>query len=896
MNNLEAELIEWSGELLNWQRDLMRHLAGGSALQDADVRAYAKAAIQEATGDGLPWFTAPESPTEIEMAPLDSTHLTVTESGSEPVRIKKILHLQDANRLAPGASLEFETAGLTIIAGSNGSGKSGYTRILKQVAASRSVEGVLPNAFKSSAVPMATISYLDGLLAAQDLSWSSNVEKVESPLQRVRVFDSHSAGAHLSKNAEVVYVPPALRLLADYITSLQWISTVVNQELEKLNLQERSWPDLKSTEAVKMLSELGTVSGVQALHSFVVLTEDEEKELEALPARISELSASNPAKLALQAKGRAGQLATLSNAVTQIGKKLSVVGIQSSVTIFSNLSAARAEAASTQVAVSEAGKFPGTGNDKWQILWEAATAFSKDVPALHFDQDDSTICPLCQQSIEDDAKRRWHIFSEFMRGEAQEKLRSAKELRENDLLALKALRIDELTAETTAELVRTYDDELNDLIEQASDAVQTLSDYLVLNIEKENEPESSLEWNQLSTALESLIVGITKELDEHAAAELEQAETLADSEQSAEKALLFDADLQRLLSRKGIVAARSQIGFENDRRLMVTVHEAARSACATRAATIRNTKLAQSYVTSVCQQFEKETQLLGLNRVPVELRFDKADRGVNYIKVALRGADMTPAATVLSEGEQRVTAIAGFFADLTESGDTSALVFDDPVSSLDQEFRTRVARRLLAESEIRQVLVFTHDFSFVQYLFEEKVIRDKERISKGLEPNTDLGYLHITRTPAGSGVPTTSEHWRRQPLRMQIGKIKERIQGARSLHDGDDPSGYEARGRDIVGAIREAWESFVELEFLNNVVTRHERGIQTKRLSKLSDISDQDIALIDLGMTVESRFMTGHSAPVSDGSAPLDPDELLGEVKRLEEFRAKVEERRKKKS
>jgi len=141
----------------------------------------------------------------------------------------------------------------------------------------------------------------------------------------------------------------------------------------------------------------------------------------------------------------------------------------------------------------------------------------------------------------------------------------------------------------------------------------------------------------------------------------------------------------------------------------------------------KNSELSQSYVSSVCQRFEVEAKTLGLERVHVELIFDRSSRGVSYIKVSLKNAPQIAVASVLSEGEQRVTAIAGFFADLAESGDNSSVVFDDPVSSLDQEFRVKVAQRLLQEAETRQVLVFTRDFAFVQYLYEEKDIDDKRK-------------------------------------------------------------------------------------------------------------------------------------------------------------------------
>ena len=109
--------------------------------------------------------------------------------------------------------------------------------------------------------------------------------------------------------------------------------------------------------------------------------------------------------------------------------------------------------------------------------------------------------------------------------------------------------------------------------------------------------------------------------------------------------------------------------------------------------------------------------------------------------------------------------------------------------------------------------------------------------------------------------------------------------------NGDIPE-YERELGDIVGALRDTWEVFVEQELLNNVVTRHQRGVQTQRLSKLTDLTDQDIASVDLGMTVTSRHMTGHASPGTDGSAPQGPDWLIGEVNAFTTFRDAVLARR----
>ncbi len=52
---------------------------------------------------------------------------------------------------------------------------------------------------------------------------------------------------------------------------------------------------------------------------------------------------------------------------------------------------------------------------------------------------------------------------------------------------------------------------------------------------------------------------------------------------------------------------------------------------------------------------------------------------------------------VLSEGEQTCVALVALLTELATTSNGSALLFDDPVSSLDHRWRKMVAKRLVAE-------------------------------------------------------------------------------------------------------------------------------------------------------------------------------------------------------
>jgi hypothetical protein len=59
----------------------------------------------------------------------------------------KIHDIQRVNLLSSDSELEFAMSGLTVIYGDNGSGKSGFVRILKSACRAKGADTVLPNVF-----------------------------------------------------------------------------------------------------------------------------------------------------------------------------------------------------------------------------------------------------------------------------------------------------------------------------------------------------------------------------------------------------------------------------------------------------------------------------------------------------------------------------------------------------------------------------------------------------------------------------------------------------------------------------------------------------------------------------------------------------------------------------
>lgn len=886
MSDLEARLLDWAAKLHLWQRDLLRRLAQGDALTAADYRVYADWAESVELSKTLPWSNTPSLQELPKYTPLDVTHLNVAESGYQPLIINKITHLEGANDLAPGATIKFESSGLTIVAGRNGSGKSGYSRILKQVAASRGPEKVLPNAFKP-AVPKAVISYQVGTSSMQDLTWQSDKPFEASQLQRVRVFDAKSATAQLADSNEVAFIPSTLQVLADYTSALKIIGDVIKDDIHQATLSMQTWPELEIGCGLEIFEHLGKKSGLQALKKLTPLSEEETKELSEIPGRLQVLNVSDPAKMAIQASSRAGQLSTLARNLSTIASGLCEARIKDSIITRQRVINAKSSVEEASKQLQQVVELQETGSEKWRAMWNAVKDFVEDVPGNEFPNlSPGAVCALCQQPIEDIARERFNRFAEFMKGEAQTELQEAHKACKANTDALKALLIESAVNNDLVNLVATYDRQMGAaLIPLLSQAV-TLRDWLIA---VDNAVDPPIDVVKLEAGFMTVIDSLNKAAND----ENEAATKYGNADSNALEANKLQAREQELKLRQQLVELKPDIQTQHDLRVRINCIQLAAKSCDTTAASRENSKLSREYVDKVCASFSYEVKELGLDRVPVGLIFDKSSRGVSYIKTSLVGAPGVAVSTVLSEGEQRVAAIAGFFADLTESGDDSTLIFDDPVCSLDQSHREAVARRLLVEAKKRQVIVFTHDFTFVQYLYEQRNLLEKE--AAGQQPLgivASIGYVHIARSSNGAGEPTTAEEWRHVQVKERIKRLNERIQNVEALYRAGDDVNYEKEAGDIVGAIRATWECVVEQVLLCGVVKRYDRTVQTQLLKRIVDICDTDIGRVDEGMKFTSRWLTGHDAPVSDGTKTISPDQLKAEMRKLSEFRIEVINRR----
>ena len=281
------------------------------------------------------------------------------------------------------------------------------------------------------------------------------------------------------------------------------------------------------------------------------------------------------------------------------------------------------------------------------------------------------------------------------------------------------------------------------------------------------------------------------------------------------------------------------------------------------------------------QSFKDELRDLEFNHVEVELKEVGGAEGVFYHKLILTRNPGIDVPKVVSEGEQRCISIAAFFAELSTADDPSAIVFDDPVSSLDFEWRNAVARRLLKESKRRQVIVFTHD---VVFLLALKQFAEQSSI----QPLDQ----HVRRLSKGAGVCAEELPWVAMPVKGKIGYLKNRWQAADKISRNGNQDAYEQEGKYLYGILREAWERALEEVLLGGVVERYRPSVETNRLAPLADIKEEDCKTVETAMTKCSMWLPGHDQAAAARAPVPGAVELKKDIDALETWVKGIRDRR----
>ena len=511
----------------------------------------------------------------------------------------------------------------------------------------------------------------------------------------------------------------------------------------------------------------------------------------------------------------------------------------------------------------------GVGLAVWNELWNSARKYSTEAAYTESgfpNVSDGARCVLCQQDLSEEAKIRLTSFEDFVKGDLKAAADKAAEKAKASTAVLTELKTAQLLLQDgSAAGIRNENDQKR-LGKWAEAVVLRIQDLIK---KPEVEPLSPLP-NPDDIAF------IKTKLDA-----LEESAKKFDAQVDKEKRAEFQTKELRLRARKWLYEQRAAIMAEVTRSGKVDLLKKAQSLVNTRGLSTKKSELAETAISEAfIERFNSEIKALAAHRVPVRLVKTRTDKGRVWHQIQIDGANSSVAAAdVLSEGEFRAVSLAVFFADAGSRNGANPLVFDDPISSLDQDYEKAIARRIIQKAKKQQVIVFTHRLSLLSLL---------ESYAKG--ENFALSINSIGSEGKKRGVPRDAPMFSQKTKAALNTLCGQRMSAAKKRLEKDGWDGYEIEANAICRDTRAVLERIVEKDLIAEVVRRNSPEVQTKgKLEQLAKVDASDCAFVEEMMSYFSQFI--HSQPDETPNPPPDTDELQDVLNKLREWRNDFENR-----
>lgn len=845
---LQKRIFEWSKTLPPWQRDLLRRLAAGPLDEAGQLDVLNILA------------NAPDAPTPV---PIELKDLPADEGEHGRVELRAVRDLRNINCLAPGQNLTFEP-GLNAVFGDNGTGKSGYGRLARRVTRSGESDEILRDVFDPGSASGPQTADFD--ITVDEVNVTITVDLSSDPdriLSAMAAFDASRAQVFLTKPNVIEHVPRPLRLLRLLSNAQDRLAESLRERAQQRRAALPALPEISlSTMAGRALAELNADTDTAAFISHAALRDPEKATLHELEASAAAIGTNQGQQLEAAARAQAASTWTAVRALTEADAQLSVAAVKDLAKLrrrVDELTAAERVLADRAFADQ---RFDATGQGPWREMWFAAERFAAASGTTFPDTGEDAACPLCQQDLDDTVRRRLESFKEFVSSTLRQQavdLHDRISGKLKDLPDLKKVRAT-VHAET-----RGAPDEV---IAAAEQALAILDDR--------------------AAAAREAAAGHPADVSNHEMP-IDALRAHADAQDALVRrhASLRDEEGQRrVMTQLGELRARVALVDAHDtirKHVQIAAALARTNAAIAQLNTQRiGNKLRELQEAAITERLRKavENEIRELDLVADRIEITgHASKGQTVIHLKLKEPSRAKVRNVLSDGEQRALSLAFFLAEIAVSDERSAIILDDPVSSLDHERRAYLAKRLADESKLRQVIVFTHDMAFVHLLQEAAD-----------EAGVELHGQELQRAFHRVGIVADELPTKMLAPAKRLRALRHRLRsGLLPKHKRQDPL-YEQEADRWVADLRKAYDQLIEDKVLNGTVRRFSSHVRVRQLHDVKwtpEIAERiDKAMRKASPKAHHEPMTLHPGP----HTPTQLTAMLDELSALyEEMGGKIE-------
>lgn len=828
-------LIEWANQQDHWIRAL-----GGEIIEtrrplgDARVAHFFDLLEREkelAVGE------------RVAVAPLSAG--AATRGGSPSLVLTRLEHKENVNALTANQEIEFNPR-MTVLFGENASGKTGYVRILKRAAAVRTAEPILPDIRSAGAgsVPRAILSFRLGKEERASVEWRG--EQGLDPLTRIDVFDSRAAVVHLEEDLSYAYTPADLALFPLVHDGIEKVHAKLERKQREMaptaNPFVSRFP--RASRLLPKIEALGPSTDLRALEGLAEVAAETEASVPGLREKVEALRSGNVQTQLQMARREQGVYARAAGLAEVLGRFDPAAHDGALKTL---REAESAQATSTRDAFA-GDALPGVLGDEWRAFIEAAEEYIREEGLEPYPANGGP-CIYCRQPLGDAAVVLLHKYRDF----CNDALRAAVE---DARLRLAAV---------TAGVAAIDSDGLLDEIQKTIDSLG----------ERAETPALLAKARWIAELGQSISSAITAGKPcEPRGVDLAAAETalrvhVDDLARGVEDLRKQGEDRQRALAEES-VKLRDLEERLTLRGLMpgIRSHVEAASWADRASAQLRRFQGIKRGLTETSKRASAEvldrdfergfaTECEALRAPRVTLDFPGREGEGRRRKLLTPGHGL---GEVLSEGEQKVVALADFLAEASLKPDKSPVVLDDPVTSLDHKRLQYVVDRLVSLSRDRQVIIFTHDIWFAAELLARFEREPKE-----------CGFFDVVAEDGRVGAVARGSHPRTDTFKDRSKRVQRLIEEA-AKESGETRQALVGKGYE---ELRGACEIVVEKDLLKGVTERYRPNVRMTVLDQIrADRLPEAVSAIGPVFEKCCRTIASHSQPLVTLGVRPSLDEL----------------------
>ena len=660
-----------------------------------------------------------------------------------------------------------------------------------------------------------------------------------------------------------------LSLLDRLIELIEYVSKEIGKRITTEEAKQFSLPNVPDgTSAANFLSKLSDRTDPHSLDQLLDAHQDLDNELQEHRQEEARLRATDPTKektrllaVAKDAEALAAHLESIKNTISPAAAGRILTLKQTAMEL-----RASAEKVSSNSFANE--PLPGVGSQTWRAMWEAAERYAqaeaypdRDFPST----EDDDVCVLCQQPLAQDAQARLRRFHSYVHDSVQQQ---AKEAERTYSAAVEQLKTFEITTpEILSWLDHFVDNDVlsKDILVAALDIAARAKERILERLQS-NTDEGWIDLAVVDTS--TMRSFVTAKRNEATGIDVD---TFRKNLASVIKKRQECEGLQKLR------VVKKEIVNEIERLKRVAFLDSKKREASTAPVTRQSSTLAKNYVTkTVSEHFLYEANNLRLEHVV--LSDPKGVKGAIRQIPALKGTSDASTMQVLSEGEQTAAGLAGFLTEVYFDESKSAVVFDDPMSSLDHQRRSNAAARIVELAQDRQVIVFTHDLIFLAELV-------------GRASNSGVAVLEQTIQRNNSkqpGMILSEFPWKAKNVKQRIGDLREYLARIRKQQGAISVDEYETMTSDWAGRLSETWERMIRSEVIYRIVDRSTTEVRPKLVRILAQITEDDYQKFDKSYSVASTWVRRHDKSEEYNYVAPEPEDMERELTILTEWHTRI--------